>query len=179
MRVQETAQPATAWWGPALLLLLTALLTAQVFDPSLQLFDRDTVRCEYAFKQFMAERFHAGQLPLWFPWTAAGTSLLGEMTPALFHPATLLYLALPFELAFKLNHVLAIPLAGLGGMLLAGKLGAYGWPATLSGVVYAGSGYLVSMSASNVHFALGAAALPLAVHGLLRFLERPAALRLL
>ncbi|HEX4383359.1 MAG TPA: YfhO family protein [Myxococcales bacterium] len=179
MRIPGPARSASNSVGVLLILLLTVLLTAQIFDPALQLFDRDAGRAEYSFKQFMALRLRAGELPLWFPWTAAGTSMLGEMTPALFHPATLLYLFLPFELAFKLNHVLPLPLAGLGALLLARKLGAASWQAALAGVVYAGSGYLASMSASNVHYALGAAALPLAVHGLLRFLERPSALRLL
>jgi hypothetical protein len=179
VRVTNTAQRTPGPWGPALLLLaLTVLLTAQVFDPSLQLFDRDTGRFFYPFKQFIAARLRAGQLPLWFPWSSSGMSLLGEMSPGLFHPFTLLYLALPFELAFKLNHVLAVPLAGLGAFLLSRKLGAAHWAAALAGAVYAGSGYLASMSASNVYYALGAASVPLAIHGLLRFLEKPDAPRL-
>ena len=180
MRVTGSARRAPASWGPPLLVLaLTVLLTAQIFDPALQLFDRDVGRAEYSFKQFMALRLRAFELPLWFPWTGAGTSLLAEITPALFHPATLLYLVLPFELAFKLNHVLPIPLAAAGAFLLVRKLSASTWPAALAGAVYGGSGYLASMSASNLHYALGAATVPLAVHALLRFLEAPRPLRLL
>jgi hypothetical protein len=175
-----TTAPRRFPWGPVLLVAaLSALLTAQIFDPSLQLFDRDTGRSEYAYKQFIAARLRAWQLPLWFPWTASGMSLLAEMTPALFHPFTLLYLALPFELAFKLNHVLPVPVAAAGAYLLSRKLGASAWAAAVAGVVYGGSGYLASMCASNVHFAAGAAALPLAIHGLLHCLERPGPLRLL
>jgi len=56
-------------------------------------------------QQFQERR---GELPLWDPWTEAGTSILGQTTPGLFHPFTLLYLALPFDLAFKLNHLLPL-----------------------------------------------------------------------
>ncbi len=89
-----------------------------MLDPLVQLYDRDTGRCEYAFKAFIAERLTHGALPLWAPFTEAGVSLLGQITPALFHPFTLLYALFPFELAFKLNHLLALPLAALGAAAL-------------------------------------------------------------
>lgn len=180
MRIEEKEQRPESLLGPCLLLLaLTALLTWQVFDPQVQLFDRDTGRFSYPLKQYMAGALRAGRLPLWFPWTQSGMSLMGEMAPGVFHPFTLLYLALPFELAFKLNHVLAIPLAAAGTFLLARKLGASQWAAALAGAVYAGSGFVVSMCDSNVYILLGVVSVPLALHGLLRFLERPRPLRLL
>lgn len=179
----ELAKDLRGWrarLGPLLLCGACFLLFAlPVLDPRVQLFDRDTGRCEYAFKAFMAAQLRRGELPLWAPFTEAGTSLLGQMTPALFHPFTLLYLAAPFELAFKLNHLLALPLAGLGAFLLARRLGASRWAATASAVAYGGSGWVVSMAASNLHYALGAAAVPLALAGLHALLESPTAARLL
>jgi hypothetical protein len=148
------------------------LLVLPVLDPSLQLYDRDTARCEAPFKWELWKRLQAHQLPLWVTWTEAGTSLLGQMTPGLFHPTTLLYL-LPFdfETLFKLQHLLALPVAALGFFLFARWSGAGRFGATGGALAYAGSGWVVSMAGSNLHYALGAAAVPFALHGLARFLE--------
>ena len=102
--------------------VLVLLVIAPALDPTEQLYYRDTFRCMYHFKQFIAEQLRAGRSPFWDPWTEAGTSVLVQITPGLFHPLTLLYLVLPFELAFKLNHLLAIPLAWTGLYLLARRL---------------------------------------------------------
>jgi len=158
---------------------VVAALCAPVLDPDVQLFWRDTQRFFYPFKLAIAERLRRGELPLWDPWTESGASVLGQLTPGLWHPATLLYLALPFPLAFKLNHLIALPLAAAGAFLLARRLGAQPWAASIAAVTYSGSGFLCAMTASNLPFALGHATLPLAVWAILRFVEAPAAPRLL
>jgi len=115
-------------------LLVGAVLAAlwvPVLDPEQQLFWRDTQRFFYPFKLAIAERLRRGELPLWDRWTESGVSVLGQLTPGLWHPATLLYLALPFPLAFKLNHLLALPAAALGALLLARRLGAGAWAAAI------------------------------------------------
>src|SRR5882672_7699741 len=93
-----------------------AALCVPVLDPEQQLFWRDTQRFFYPFKLAIAERLRRGELPLWDRWTESGVSVLGQLTPGLWHPATLLYVALPFPLAFKLNHLLALPAAALGAL---------------------------------------------------------------
>ena len=158
---------------------LVAALCAPALDPQVQLFWRDTQRFFYPFKLAMAERLRRGELPLWDPWTESGVSVLGQLTPGLWHPATLLYLALPFPLAFKLNHLLALPLAAAGAYLLARRAGAQGWAASIAAATYAGSGFLCSMAASNLPFALGHATLPLALWAVLRFSDAPSPGRLL
>ena len=163
-------------WTPWLLgLLLFALLAGTALDPSLQLFYRDTGRNAYPYKQFIAQQLRALASPFWNPWTESGAPVLAQVTPGLFHPLTALYLVLPFEWAFKLNHLLAIPLAWTAMFLLARRLtlqGSSPWPAAAAACAYAGSGYLVSVTASNLAYALGAATAPLALHGLLRAVER-------
>ena len=72
---------------------VVAALWAPVLDPRQQLFWRDTQRFFYPFKLAIAERLRRGELPLWDPWTESGASVLGQLTPGLWHPATLLYLA--------------------------------------------------------------------------------------
>jgi len=90
---------------------VVAALWAPVLDPRQQLFWRDTQRFFHPFKLAMADRLRRGELPLWDPWTESGVSVLGQLTPALWHPTTLLYVVLPFPLAFKLNHLIALPVA--------------------------------------------------------------------
>src|SRR5207237_633644 len=158
---------------------MVAALGAPVLDPDVQLFWRDTQRFFYPFKLAIAERLRRGELPLWDPWTESGASVLGQLTPGLWHPATLLYLALPFPLAFKLNHLIALPLAATGAFLLARRLGAQPWAASIAATTWSGSGFLCAMAASNLPFALGHATLPLAVWAILRFVDAPSAPRLL
>jgi len=168
-----------ALWPALLVAASLLLLVLPALDPSLQLYDRDTSRCEGPFKWELWRRLAAHQLPLWVSWTEAGTSLLGQMTPGLFHPSTLLYLLpLPFELLFKLQHLLALPLAAAGLYLFARGCGAGRYGAAGGAIAYAGSGWVVSMASSNLHYALGAAAIPWALWGLDRFLasRRPLAL---
>src|SRR5882672_11084299 len=68
---------------------------------------------------------------------------------------------------------------GVGALLLARRLGAGAWAATIAALTYAGCGFLCAMTASNLPFALGHATLPLAVWAILRFTDAPGPSRLL
>src|SRR6185295_4871353 len=131
---------------------LLALFFAPTLDPRVQLYYRDTGRLYYPVKLFIAEQLRAGHLPFWDPLTECGISLLGQVTPALLHPATLLYLAFPFDLAFKLNHLLGPLLAGIGAWRLARRLGASPWARLSAAIAYAGCGYVVSVTGSNLPY---------------------------
>lgn len=161
------AAPALA--GVALLVLFFA----PTLDPAVQLYYRDTGRLYYPVKLFIAQQLRRGHLPLWDPLTECGVSLLGQVTPGLLHPATLLYLAFPFDLAFKLNHMLGPVLAGVGTFRLSRRLGAGGWASLSGAIAYAGSGYLISMTGSNLPFAIGAGSVPLAIDAVVAFVEAP------
>ena len=166
--------------GPLLLCLAATLpLLLPVLNPAVQLYYRDTLRLYYPVKKFIADQLALGRLPFWDPWTESGTSLLGQMSPGLLHPFTLLYLALPFDLAFKLNHLLAMPVAAAGAYQLARRLPAGRPAAAVAGIIYGGCGYLLSVAGSNLPYALGAATVPWAIAGLLWLRERPSAGRLL
>jgi len=165
------------FWPALLGGLALFLFVLPVLDPGVQLLYRDTGRLYYEVKLYMAQRLLHGQLPLWDPWTEAGTSLLGQVTPGLFHPLTALYLFLPFDLAFKLNHLLTLPAAALGAYLLARRLGVSRLASFIPAAGYAGCGYLVSMAASNLPYAIGGATVPLALAAFLWFLERRSVLR--
>ncbi|HEX4386288.1 MAG TPA: YfhO family protein [Myxococcales bacterium] len=158
---------------PALAGLAAFLVIAiPVLNPEVQLFYRDTGRLYYPVKKYVAERFLAGELPFWDPWTESGTSLLGQMSPAIFHPWTLLY-ALPFDLAFKLNHLLPLLLAGVGTYFLARRLGASQAAATAGGLIFGASGYLVSQAAANLIYVVGPAGVPLALERFIALLDKP------
>lgn len=159
-------------------LLLFALFFASALDPRVQLYYRDTGRLYYPVKLYIAQALRGGRLPLWDEMTESGVGLLGQLTPGLLHPATLLYLVFPFDLAFKLNHLLGPLLGGVGAALLARRLRASAWASLAAAVAYGGCGYLVSVAGSNLPFALGAGTVPLAVDAALRFVERPTAGRL-
>ncbi len=160
-------------------LFLLGLFVAPAMSPGVQLYYRDTGRLYYPVKLYIAQALARGELPLWDRMTEAGASLLGQLTPGLLHPFTLLYVALPFDLAFKLNHLLALLFAGLGAWRLSRRIGASEWASLAAAIAYGGSGYLVSMAASNLPYALGAATVPVAVDALLGFLERRGAAHLL
>ena len=179
-----STEPQQETWlarrGPLLLCLAATLpLLLPVLNPAVQLYFRDTLRLYYPVKKFIADQLALGHLPFWDPWTESGTSLLGQMSPGLLHPFTLLYAALPFDLAFKLNHLLSMPMAAAGAYLLARRLPAGRPAAAVAGVVYGGCGYLLSVAGSNLPYALGAATVPWAIAGLLWLCERPSAGRLL
>jgi len=137
-------------------LLVFAIFIAPVMAPSVQLFYRDTGRLYYPVKLYIAQTILSGHLPLWDTMTEAGASILGQLTPGLLHPFTLVYLLLPFDLAFKLNHLLALLFAGVGTYRLSRRIGASEWASLAAAIAYGGSGYLVSMAASNLPYALGA-----------------------
>lgn len=165
--------------APTLLgLTLLALFFAPSLDPSVQLYYRDTGRLYYPVKLFIAQQVRAGHLPLWDPLTECGVSLLGQVTPALLHPATLLYLVFPFDLAFKLNHLLGPLLAGIGTYRLSRRLGASDWASLAGAIAYAGCGYVVSVTGSNLPYAIGAGSVPIAVEAVIGFVEAPSVRRL-
>jgi hypothetical protein len=160
--------------APALLgFVLLALFFLPTLDPKVQMYYRDTGRLYYPVKLFIAQQLRSGHLPLWDPFTECGASLLGQVTPGLLHPATLLYLLFPFDLAFKLNHLLGPLLAGIGAYRLARRLGASDWSSLAGAIAYSGCGYLISVTGSNLPFALGAGTVPIAVDAVLGFAEAP------
>jgi hypothetical protein len=168
-----------ARWAPLVAGLVGwLLLCAPALTPGAQLGERDTARLYYPIKKLIAEGLRHGQLRFWDPQAEAGVSLLGQVTPGLLHPLNLLYL-LPFDLAFKCNHLVALFLGGLGVFWLARRLGCSAWAALAGAFVFGGSGALVSASSSNLPYALGPATVPLAIAALFWFVDRPSALRLL
>src|SRR3982751_6608620 len=131
-------------------LALLVLFFAPTLDPRVQLYYRDTGRLYYPVKLFIAEQLRAGHLPFWDPLTECGISLLGQVTPGLLHPAP---------------------------CRLARGLGASTWARLSAAIAYAGCGYVVSVTGSNLPYAVGAGSVPIAVDAVLGFVEGPSAKR--
>lgn len=163
-------------------LLVSSAVIALFFAPALlgdgQFLHRDSGRMHHPDKRWIAAELSQGRLPEWNPLASLGTPVLAGGIDAVQHPFTLLLVALPFELGFKLWIVLSYVMAAVGGWLWARRLGAPEIAAAAAGLGFALSGYLVS-SSDNATYLTSMAAVPLVFAAAHDWLERPATGRLL
>jgi hypothetical protein len=82
--------------------------------------------------------------PLWNPTILTGTPLLADGQLTFFYPPSLLFLALPLAQSFGYYALLQLILAGVGSYLFARRLGLGAGAATLTGICYMFSGYLLT-----------------------------------
>ena len=157
-------------WVPGLLL---AALLATAFHGALggRLFYlRDISQNHMPARLLVTERMRSGEVPLWDPFHGAGTPLLANPNHLVLHPISILFLLLPFELAFTASILLLFALLALGGYLLARALPVGRAPAVLCAGVLALSGPAASLaSLQNVLAAF--AFVPLALWAWLRMIE--------
>ena len=145
-----------------LVLLLVAafpgLFTGKVF------YLRDVSQNHDPARRVVTARLLEGSLPLWDPYHGGGTPLLANPNQLVLHPITLLFVALPHDLAFTLSIVLQFGLLALGGYLLARRLPVSPPAALLAAAILGFSGPAASLaSMQNVLSAF--AWLPLALWG--------------
>ena len=103
----------------------------------------------YAFAAYEAARLHAGQLPLWNPYTFAGHPFLADIQSAIFYPLSLVTMLLTAGSGFtyqalQLEAVLHFPLAGIFTYLLARRLTGSRPGALVAAATFTFSGYLTS-----------------------------------
>jgi hypothetical protein len=96
----------------------------------------DYVRYFAPWAAFVQRALRAGSLPLWNPYVGTGVPVSEALQPALFHPTTLVLVALPVEHALTVLALVRLALAGLGAFVLARVLGCGAPAATLAGVLY-------------------------------------------
>ncbi len=95
-----------------------------------------------------ARAFQAGRLPLWNPYLFAGTPFLANSQAGVFYPLNwpLWWLAGPslagMTRTLHWSVLLHLGLAAVNVAILARRWGLTPWSAALSGLLYAGSGYL-------------------------------------
>lgn len=152
---------------PAAVLVLLLLLA---FHGALQgrvFYLRDISQNHYPVRALVTERIRSGALPLWDPYHGGGTPLLANPNAQVLHPITLLFLALPFDVAFVSSIVLQFALLAAGGYLLARALRLAREPAALVAAVLSLSGPAASL-ASLQNVLSAAAWVPIALWAFLR-----------
>jgi hypothetical protein len=95
------------------------------------------------WRLFMRTSLLAGELPLWNPYSLAGTPLVATTQSAVFYPINLLLLAVPFERTFVWSAILRLWAAGMLTFLLARRLGLSPLPSLIAGLAFMLSGFLV------------------------------------
>jgi hypothetical protein len=124
-----------------------------------QFLHRDAGRMHHPVKAWIAQELRRGHLPEWNPWSGLGYPTIAAAVDGVQHPFNALFLALPFEAAFKAWVLLSFLMAGTGGFFWARLLGISFGPALGAGLAFALSGFLVS-STDNLTYLSALAALP-------------------
>ena len=128
----------------------------------------------YAWKKFITQSIHDGQLPLWNPYLFAGVPFLAAGQHSALYPFSLLFYVLPIPLAFGWFIVSQFFLAGLFTYIFLRALGQSRAAALAGGLIYEFSLFMV-VSVTFPMIVAGAIWLPLilaSVDSIIR--QRPA-----
>ncbi|HVR73534.1 MAG TPA: hypothetical protein VMT52_04355 [Planctomycetota bacterium] len=135
-------------WGLAFI-SVTAVITfffAVQLSGGRQFYHSDTHGLLYPLHELIAEELQAGRLPLWDPYSLCGYPIAASYVAAVFLPQKLLYLVLPFDLAFQVTIVLKHLLGGLCFLPLGRRLGWSPAASVVAALVFALSGPFISIS---------------------------------
>ena len=136
-----------------LIFLVFLILVLVFFYPFLsgsQVFAfKDLSRYFYPLRYLMVEQVKAGHLPLWNPYIFCGMPFLATLQICFFYPLTLIYYLLPFNLAFNYYIILHYFLAAGFMYLLMRHYEQSRRTSVFTGIVFAFSGYLLSVSNMN------------------------------
>jgi len=101
-------------------LSLFCSLFGSFFFKANTIYERDTTLLEIPIRMHTAELLKQGNFALWTNGHGNGQPFLANPKMAVFYPTTLLYLFLPFFLAFKIHYFIH-PLIGWLGLYLLGR----------------------------------------------------------
>ena len=96
------------------------------------------------WQRLAAAMWRSGHLPLWNPLVGCGAPLAANYQTGAFYPLYALALVLPAEVALDWSVALHLAMAGLGMVAWARSAGLERFPALLTGLAVAGSGFLVT-----------------------------------
>jgi hypothetical protein len=156
-----------ARWLMGMALVAWAAVSLPLLTGSRTLYQRDVLSVHAPWKAFGAEALRHGSVPAFNPTWALGQPFRGNPNALPLYPGNLLYLALPFWIAFNLHYVLHWLLALFTFRALARALGMGESAAALAAFTYAGSGYVLSCL-SFYNLIAVAAWWPLAMWGAVR-----------
>ncbi len=123
---------------PLVLALLTVLfLRPAILPPSGQVLAANDFRAMfYPLTTMLHDMVHAGELPLWNPYTFIGHPLIGNPHSALFYPATWLIMLIGADRGLGLALAFHVWLAAWGMSRLARSFGSTYTAGLLAGVVF-------------------------------------------
>ncbi len=125
--------------------VLTCLLFAPALSAGAVFYFRDISQNHHPFRQLASSMIGQGEPPLWNPYRGAGQPLLANPNALVLHPTTVLFIGLPFEIAFKMSIILQVLLAATGTWLVLRDIGYSRTGAILGAAVFGFSGYIVSL----------------------------------
>jgi len=125
------------------LLLLLFVFRGILFSSSV-FFERDSTVLEIPARQLGIKLLKEGNFALWTDAYGNGQPFLANPKHAVFYPSTLLYLILPFFLAFKMHYILHFALAWLGIYLLGKSFALSKEASFLGATVFVFSGVFLS-----------------------------------
>ncbi|GAC1596216.1 MAG: hypothetical protein NVS4B10_05100 [Myxococcales bacterium] len=120
---------------------------------------RDILHTTLPLGSYLGARLRAGQLPQWFPFEGLGEPFIGQVNESAFHPATWLFAVFSGVNTLRLQMFLVFSAAAVGQLLLARRLGFSLCAAAVAGVLFAFSGYPISLS-NLLPYLWGMASLP-------------------
>jgi hypothetical protein len=120
---------------------------------------RDILDTTVPLGMYIGARLREGKLPQWYPYEGLGEPFIGQLNESAFHPASWLFAILPGPSALRWDLLLGYLAAGFGQLLLARRLGMSLTASALAAVVFAFSGYAISLS-NLLPYLWGMASLP-------------------
>jgi len=108
------------WFYFGLFLIIFLTLFHSFFFQTRTFYERDSTLLETPVRMYTAQLLKEGNFALWTDAHGHGQPFLANPKVAIFYPTTLLYLFLPFFVAFKI-HYLIHPIIGWLGMYLLAK----------------------------------------------------------
>ncbi len=139
-----------------LLIAITVLFFFSAIFSSGQFFFGDISQNHHPSRKLIDTLQEEGSAPLWNPYVSGGQPLYANPSHLVFHPISILFIILPFEVAFKSSIILQYFLCAFGMYLLSRELNFSTWAALLSSMAFTFSGFLLSLG--HLYNLLGCAA---------------------
>jgi hypothetical protein len=139
-----TDERRQARWVLAVAVVAWALVSVPLATGARTFYLRDVLSVHAPWKAFGAEALREGSIPAFNPTWALGQPFRGNPNALPLYPGNLLYLALPFWVAFNLHFALHWLLSLFTFRALARALGMRPLAAALAAVTFAASGYVLS-----------------------------------
>ncbi|NQU16848.1 MAG: YfhO family protein [Candidatus Saganbacteria bacterium] len=99
----------------------------------------------YPYRLFLANAVKAGSFPLWNPYIFAGYPFFATLQAGVLYPINILLYFFPFDWVFNFVIIIHYPLAFISSYLLCRDLRISRYGAMLAGLVFAFSGFMLSV----------------------------------